>query len=85
MLLFDAELITASGLDDAIIGVGVRCVQPPVVIYSIDRVIKILKNREGKTNDEAIEFFVFNIEGVWTDVTTSVWMYPISGDDLQVH
>jgi len=77
--------MTASGLDDAIIGVGVRCSQPPVVIYSVDRVIKILMDRDGMTNEEAIEFFEFNIEGAWVGDATPVWMYPISGDDLQVH
>ena len=85
MLLFDEELMTASGLDDAIIGVGVRCGQPPIVVYSVDRVIEILMARDGMTNDEAIKFFEFNIEGAWTGVTTPVWMYPISGDGLQVH
>lgn len=76
---------TAAGLDDAIIGVSVRCGQPPIVVYSVDRVIEILMARDGMTNDEAIKFFEFNIEGAWTGVTTPVWMYPISGDGLQVY
>ena len=76
---------TAAGLDDAIIGFGVLCGQPPIVVYSVDRVIEILMARDVMTNDEAIEFFEFNIEGAWTGVTTPVWMYLISGDDLQVH
>ena len=76
---------TAAGLDDAIIGVGVRCGQPPIVVYSVDRVIEILMDRNGMTNAEAFEFFEYNIESVWTGNCTPVWMYPISGDDLQVH
>ena len=85
MLVFDEELTTASGLDDAIIGVGVRCGQPPIVVYAVDQIIKILMDRDGMTNAEAVEFFEFNIESVWTGNCTPVWMYPISGDDLQVH
>lgn len=85
MTYFGEGLTTASGLDDAIIGVGVRCSQPPVVIYSVDRVIKILMDRDGMTNEEAIEFFEFNIEGAWVGNSTPVWMYPLSNDDLQVH
>ena len=85
MLLLYEELTAASGLDDAIIGVGVCCGQPPVVVYAVDRVIEILMARDGMTNDEAIEFFEFNIAGAWTGVTTPVCMYSISGDDLQVH
>lgn len=42
-------------------------------------------DRDGMTNAKAVEFFEYNIEGAWTGVTTPVWMYPISGDDLQVH
>ena len=61
MLVFDEELTTASGLGDAIIGVGVRCGQLTIVVYSVDRVIEILMARDGMTNDEAIEFFEFNI------------------------
>ncbi len=83
--LFDEELTTASGLDDAIIGVGVRCGQPPIVVYAVDQIIKILMDRDGMTNPKAVEFFEFNIESVWTGNCTPVWMYPISGDDLQVH
>ena len=85
MTYFEEELTTASGLDDAIIGVGVRCSQPPVVIYSVDRVIKILMDRDGMTNEEAVEFFEYKIEGAWVGNATPVWMYPISSNDLRVH
>lgn len=85
MTYFEEELTTAAGLDDAVIGVGVRCGQPPVVIYSVDRVIKILMDRDGMTNEEAIEYFEFNIEGAWVGNGTPVWMYPLSSDDLRVH
>lgn len=62
MLLLDEELTTASGLDDAIIGVGFRCGQPPIVAYAVDQIIKILMDRDGMMNAEAVEFFEFNIE-----------------------
>ena len=52
-----------SGLNDAIIGVGVRCGQPPIVVYAVDQIIKVLMDRDGMTNAEAVEFFEFNIEG----------------------
>jgi hypothetical protein len=85
LTFFMEELLTAAGFDDAIIGIGVRVGQPPIVIYAVDRVIEILMSRDGMTNAEAIEHFEFNIESVWTGAGTPVWMYPASGDDLQVH
>ena len=72
MLLLDEELTTASGLDDAIIGVGFRCGQPPIVVYSVDRVIEILMDRDGMTNAEAVEYSEYNIESVWTGNFTPV-------------
>ena len=42
-------------------------------------------DRDGMSNDEAIEIFTFNIEGAWVGELTPIWMYPASGSDLQVH
>ena len=56
MLLLDEELTTASGFDDAIIGFGVCCGQPSIVVYSVDQIIKILMDRDGMTNAEAVEY-----------------------------
>ena len=53
--------------------------------FTFDRVIEILMDRDGMSNDEAIEFFTFNIEGAWVGELTPIWMYPASGSDLQVH
>ena len=81
----DRELLTASGFDDAIIGVGSRSGRPPLVVYAVERVIEILMDRDGMSNDEAIDFFTCNIEGAWFRELTPIWMYPASGSDLQVH
>jgi hypothetical protein len=85
MIAEPLELTTASGLDDAIIGVGYRCGQPPVVVYSVERVIEILMTRDGMSNDEAIEFFEYNIEDAWMGNTAPLFMHPASCEDLQAH
>ena len=79
------ELTVARGFDAAIIGVGYRCGQPPVVVYAVERVIEILMDGHGMSNDEAIEYFEFNIEGAWMGDTTPLFMHPASCEDLQVH
>ena len=53
--------------------------------FTFDRVIETLMDRDGMSNDEAIEIFTFNIEGAWVGELTPIWMYPASGSDLQVH
>ena len=70
----DEELLTADGLDDAIIGIGSRCGQLPVVVYDSAKVIDILIERDGMSHEEAEEFFSFNIEGAWVGEQTPVWL-----------
>ena len=53
--------------------------------FTFDRVIETLMDRDGMSNDEAIEIFTFNIEGAWVGELTPIWMYPASASDLQVH
>jgi hypothetical protein len=73
----DDTLLFADGLDDAIIGVGERCSQPNTVIYSYDKVIEILMQRDGMSFDDATEFFSFNIGGAWVGECTPIWMHTV--------
>lgn len=81
----DDEMTTAAGLDDAIVGVGVRCGRPPLVVYNVERVIDILMGRDGMTYQDAVEYFEYNVEGAWVGETTPIWLYELKPDDLQVH
>ena len=76
----DEELLFADGLDDAILGVGERCSQPNVIIYSHNKVIDILMKRDGMSHEEAIEFFDFNIGGAWVGDNTPIWMHDVETD-----
>ena len=52
---------------------------------TFDRVIKILMDQGGMSNDEAIEFFTFNIEDDRVGELTPIWVYSASESDLQVY
>ena len=58
-------MLIADGLDAAIIGVGRRCAQPDIVAYDVKKVISILMSRDDMTEEEALEFYEFNIAGGW--------------------
>ena len=73
--LDDDELLTADGLDAAIIGVGYRCGQQPLVVYSVEKVIDILQVEMDMTYADASEYFSFNIEGAWAGPSTPLWVY----------
>ncbi len=79
------EISTASGFDEALIGIGQRCGQPDIAVYSVPKVLEILMNRDGLTNEEAQEFFEFNIGGAWVGAATPIWMWPCDPTDLVVH
>jgi len=60
----DPDLMFADGFDDAILGVCDRFGQGSVVAYDYRRCIDILVI-SGMSNDEAVEYFDFNVIGAW--------------------
>ena len=62
--------LKADGYDEAIMGIVQRAGQEPVILYDTDKVLEILISRDEMTEDEAIEFFEFNIIGAWVGEQT---------------
>ena len=62
---FDENILTVDGYDEAIVGVMERFGQPPIAVYDRDKIIRIMMERDGMTDEEAIEFFEFNIIGAY--------------------
>jgi hypothetical protein len=58
------DLVIFDGLDEAFIGVGFVFTRP-MVCYSKDIIISILMERDCMTYEEALEFFEFNIAGMY--------------------
>ena len=56
--------IILDGLDDAIVGVTEEFGNGRRVLYSADKIINILMERDGMTWHEAVEFYDYNILGV---------------------
>lgn len=65
----DENFLILPGYDDCIIGVGVRFGQEPIVMYDYQKVIDKLVV-DGCTEDEAVEYFEFNMIGAWVGDTT---------------
>ena len=58
------------GLDEAVIGTVERLGSPTVLLYDEDKIIEILMRRDGMSNEEAIDFYAFNIVNAWVGYTT---------------
>ena len=47
--------------DGAILGLGRRCGQPDLLVYDVDKCIEILMKKDNMTQEEAVDFFEYNI------------------------
>ena len=68
-----AEPLEADGLEDALIGVGWQFSQA-LMVYSVKKVLEILMTRDGMSDDDAREFFEFNIVGAYVGPGTPVFV-----------
>ena len=71
-------ILKADGFDDAILGLGRRCGQIDLLVYDVDKCIAILM-KDGMTDEEAMEYFEFNVVGAWMGEGTPIFLY--SGRD----
>ncbi len=68
-----SETLVADGFDEAIVGIG-RQFNKNLVIYDEDKCIQILMERDGMTDEEAIEFFEFNVVGAYVGEYTPIYV-----------
>ena len=67
------EPLEADGLADALIGTGRQFTQE-LMVYSVKKVLEILMTRDGMSDDDAREFFEFNIVGAYVGPGTPVFV-----------
>jgi hypothetical protein len=68
-----SEALVADGFDEAIIGMA-RQFNQTLVVYDEDKCLSILMERDGMTEEEAIEFFEFNVVGAYVGGGTPVYV-----------
>ena len=68
-----SDTLKADGFDEAVIGIG-RQFNKNLVIYDEDKCIQILMERDGMSEEEAIEFFEFNVVGAYVGEYTPIYV-----------
>jgi hypothetical protein len=71
---YELELICADGFDDCIIGIAQQF-NNVFVVYDRQKVIRVLMERDGMTDEDADEFFEFNIVGAWVGDNTPAFLW----------
>lgn len=69
--------IILDGLDDAIIGIVENFGSGPKILYSKEKILEILQSRDLMTLEEAIEFYSFNILGLYAGEQNPVFLITI--------
>lgn len=72
--------ISDEGFDSAIVGMLSRCGQEDIIVYDYDKVIAVLTERDGMTDEEAIEYAEFNILGAWVGDGTPGFLHQADLD-----
>ena len=65
--------LLADGFEDALIGFGYQFTYP-IAVYNREKCIEILMDRDGMDDEEAIEYFDFNVSGAWAGESTPVFL-----------
>ena len=75
----EEEPLRADGFNQAIIGNEYNTNR---VVYSIERMLQILIDRDGMSMEEAIEFFDFNIGGAYVGEMTPMYVWTVDNIPL---
>lgn len=67
------DLLKADGFDEAILGV-VQRIGIQAICYDLNKVIEILMTRDGMDEEEAWEYYQFNIAGSWVGESTPLFL-----------
>lgn len=72
----EPHMMKADGFDDCIIGLAERCGLENVLAYDAKKIFaKLVK--QGMTEEEAVEYFYFNISGAYVGEGTPVFIHRL--------
>jgi hypothetical protein len=74
-------MIIADGFDKAFIGTGSRCGCEDIAVYDANKCIEVLM-KQGMTDEEAVEYFEYNVLGSWIGDITPVFLYTHDIDEI---
>jgi len=67
------DVIVADGFEDALIGVGQQF-NKALAVYDRQKCIEILMERDGMSDEEAVEYFEYNVTGAWVGEYTPIFL-----------
>lgn len=74
----DAQILPEH--ENALVGMCIQFGRPPVALYDYTKVITNLMS-QGMSNEEAADFFDFNIFGAWLGDYTPAFIVPYTAEN----
>ena len=71
---YNSVALLADGCEDALIGVAEVFNRPHLAVYDRDKCLNILMDRDGRTEEEAEDFFTYNVTGSWVGEHTPIYV-----------
>lgn len=71
------RVLLMDDFDEAFIGYSQRINEPEIAIYSYEKMINILVEREGIDTDEAAEYINYNCLSAWVGKRTPIIVMPV--------
>ena len=71
---FAEGAVILTDLDDAIVGITEEFGNGPRILYSKSKIIDILSKRDGMTEEEADEFYGYNILGMYAGEQNPIFL-----------
>ena len=79
-----AGLIKLDGFDNCYMGVGESYAEQPALIYDYQKIIEQLQQQDGMSQEEAEEYYEYNILGSYLGEKMPIFLNRIPLDDLGV-
>lgn len=79
-------MIRFDGLESTVVGVAVVWLENSRVsrlVYSGDEIVELLMSRDGMTQEQAIEYIDFNIEGLYAGPGTPIVMWAGTLEEIE--
>lgn len=73
----DETVLLMDGFDEAFIGFSQRINEPMLSVYSWQKMVDVLMERDGMDYDEATEYISFNCIGTWIGEKTPIIVMPL--------
>ena len=67
-----SEPLKADGFDDAVIG---TCYNTGRIVYSIERMLVILMDRDKMSMEDAMDYFSYNVAGAYVGEMTPMYVW----------